>query len=88
MADESRSDVESFSRGMFIGLLIGGAIGLWKAPYSGAETRSRMWRFFSRTSDEAAETARRLQGETVEDAIEQGRAIAHQNRAEAAQAVK
>lgn len=71
----------SLRRGLMLGFMFGGLWGLWKAPRPGVETRSAMWQ-------RIAKPLRKIQGEPIEEAIEQGKAIAHRKRAEHAIEVK
>lgn len=64
-------------RGVVTGFVVGGMVALWNAPQSGAETRRQI-----RARLDAF--LHRMQGETVEDSIEMGKAIAHQKQTSAA----
>ncbi len=70
-------EASTFVLGMMIGFVLGSALGLWMAPRSGSATRSDL-------RMRAQFVAERLQGESIEDSLELGRAIAHQKRAELA----
>lgn len=67
-----------FITGVLGGALVGAVLGLWYAPRSGQETISRLKEAVGMSSRRVSDT---VQGETVEKAIDQGRALAHENRA-------
>jgi gas vesicle protein len=71
-----------------VGFAVGSAVALWMAPRSGAQTRSELRRtgltLRWRAEEGVKSVVERVQGETLEESIEQGKAIAHQRRAERA----
>ncbi len=76
---QNKSD-QALVRGMLTGFVVGGLVALWNMPRSGSETRrlirERLDSLFSR-----------VQGESVEESIEMGKAIAHQNQSERASSI-
>lgn len=78
-------------RGAFLGIIIGGLVALWNAPRSGKETRRRLlgrlmvWRTL--TERQMRSTVEKIQGEPIATAIEQGKAIAHQQKSIAARSL-
>lgn len=77
-------DPSTFRTGVFLGFTIGGLLTIWYAPQSGAETRARL-RFWGRRG--AQEVSERVQGESIEASLQTGKAIAHHNRAQAAEQI-
>ncbi|NDJ86868.1 MAG: YtxH domain-containing protein [Chloroflexi bacterium] len=78
--DKSRDpDVSpSFLKGAFLGLLAGSVAAIWWSPRSGAETRQQIRRRIETIVE-------RFRGESPEEAIEEGKAIAHARKSEHAQ---
>ncbi len=71
----------AFVVGLFLGGLVGAAVGVWKAAQSGAELRQRLLRS---GSGARARVERLLTGERIEDAVAEGKAVAHQRQVELA----
>lgn len=88
---QPENDAPTFVFGMMFGFLIGGVIALWMSPRSGRETRTDIRRnvitLRLRAEESVKQVVDKVQGETVEDSIEQGKAIAHQKKAELAERV-
>jgi gas vesicle protein len=70
-----------FLVGVLAGMLVGGVLAVWYAPQSGQTTRDNLARWFHNQTRMVAE---RVQGESVAQSLETGRAIAHSHRAEQA----
>lgn len=79
-------DKESYTSELVIGLLAGGLAGsvaaLWNAPCAGDELLQRVQGWFQRKADRVSNA---IQGDSIDDALHEGRAIAHQHRAEHAE---
>lgn len=71
----------TFLGGAFFGFLIGGLLALWYAPQSGAQTLAGLREWFGLRGQQARLVVERLQGETIAQSLEKGRALAHQHRA-------
>jgi gas vesicle protein len=84
MAKQNQTD-KALRRGMWWGLVIGGIMGLWNAPQSGFVTRQNIQRVFRWRTRNALE---KVQGEGIEKSIEQGKTIAHQQKAQHANVVQ
>lgn len=85
------NDTPTFVFGMMVGFAVGSIIAVWMAPRSGKQTRQDIRQnvitLRLRAGNSVKQVVDKVQGETVEDSIEQGKAIAHQKRAELADRV-
>jgi gas vesicle protein len=76
---------------MMLGFVAGSLLALWMAPRSGAQTRDDIRRtgltLRVRAEERVKTIMERVQGETLEESIEQGKAIAHQVKAERAEQI-
>ncbi|NDJ75708.1 MAG: YtxH domain-containing protein [Chloroflexi bacterium] len=83
-----KRESRSYNRGFVMGLLISAPLAVWFAPRSGEETRQsllRPWTLLQGQAGRLQQQAGRLgklRGESVEDAIAEGKAIAAQRQAE------
>lgn len=68
LTENKPSYSSEFIFGLMGGGLVGTILGIWYAPSSGRDLLQRL--------------VRRVEGESVEDSIQEGRAIAHRNRAD------
>lgn len=68
-----------FLMGALAGAVVGGLVAMWYAPQSGKQTRQNINDWVQKN------VVARIQGESVADSMETGRAIAHTHRAEQAQ---
>jgi gas vesicle protein len=73
-----QNEVPTFVLGMILGFIAGSIAALWMAPRSGAAVREDL-------RQRVRIVLERVQGESVEETIELGKAIAHQKKADAAQ---
>ena len=71
MSDQDMSG--PFARGAILGFIVSGIVVLWNAPQSGKRTREQLARFFHF-----------VQGQSVEEALDEGKMIAQQNRSDQA----
>jgi gas vesicle protein len=74
----------TFLQGILCGFVLGGALGLYYAPQSGKETLDQMRNVLLGVQGRAARVVERVQGETIEQSLEEGRAMAHRHRAQQA----
>lgn len=74
MSKKTNDMTPSFARGALWGFIIGGIVALWNAPQSGKRTRHQLGRILHI-----------VQGQSVEEALDEGKMIAQQNRANAAE---
>lgn len=85
------NDTPTFVVGMMMGFLLGSILAVWMAPRSGKKTRDdirhNVITLRLRAGNSVKQVVEKVQGETVEDSIEQGKAIAHQKKAELAERV-
>jgi gas vesicle protein len=70
---------------MILGFVVGSITALWMAPRSGNEARQGIK---NRAQSSVRIISDRVQGESVEDSIELGKAIAHQKKADSANTSK
>lgn len=76
---KSDSETPTFVFGMILGFVAGSVAALWMAPRSGTESRQEIK---NRAQSSVRIISDRVQGESVEDSIELGKAIAHQKKAD------
>ncbi|GAB4570531.1 MAG: hypothetical protein Kow0077_04840 [Anaerolineae bacterium] len=69
----------AFETGLVLGGLIGAALGLWYAPRSGENTRKLV---IEQGAGLLASVERAILGERAEDALAEGKALAHQRQIE------
>ncbi len=69
----------AFWVGVVLGGLVGAAIGLWKAPLSGADLRRQL---LQRGSAIGARAGQVVVGERIADAVAEGKAVARQRQLE------
>lgn len=81
MEQQNESYTAELLIGMVAGALIAGALTVWYAPQSGRKTRADIAGWFRGRSTSIVE---KVQGESVAQSLETGRAIAHTHRAEQA----
>ncbi|MBI5929289.1 MAG: YtxH domain-containing protein [Chloroflexi bacterium] len=85
------NDTPTFVFGMMMGFLVGSILAVWMAPRSGKKTRDdirhNVITLRLRAGNSVKQVVEKVQGESVEDSIEQGKAIAHQKKAELADRV-
>ncbi len=88
---EQPNDTPTFVVGMMMGFAVGSALAVWMAPRSGKKTRDDIRQnvitLRLRAGNSVKQVVEKVQGESVEDSIEQGKAIAHQKKAELAEQV-
>jgi gas vesicle protein len=82
MQEKQQQGGGSFVFGLLLGGLIGAAVGIWKAPASGEETRQRL---VQQGTDAVSRAEKAVVGERPEDALAEGRALARQRQQELAQ---
>ena len=76
---QDNSEAPTFVFGMILGFVVGSITALWMAPRSGNEARQGIR---SRAQSSVRIISDRVQGESIEDSIELGKAIAHQKKAD------
>lgn len=85
------NDTPTFVVGMMMGFVVGSVLAVWMAPRSGRKTRDdirhNVITLRLRAGNSVKQVVEKVQGESVEDSIEQGKAIAHQKKAELAEQV-
>ena len=81
MSDVRKRGNGAFATGLLLGGLIGAALGIWKAPRSGAELRQEILAQGGQIRSRA-ESA--VLGERPEDVIAEGKALAQQRQIELA----
>lgn len=88
-AKPEKSYTGEFIFGVLGGLLSGSILALWYAPRSGKETRQQIKEATIVPVQEAVgSVVDRVKGETVEDALNEGRALAHRHRASEAKLIQ
>lgn len=75
---------KTFAQGVILGLVLGGALALWYAPQSGKATLNQVRDWVGQLPRRAEKAAERFQGDTIEQALQEGRALAHRHRAQQA----
>jgi gas vesicle protein len=81
----------SFVTGLIMGFIVSAPVAAWLSPRRGSETRRgivqrgtiirhRVGETLRKPVEQAQEQLEHLKGDSVEDALEEGRAIAAQNR--------
>ncbi len=83
-APQEEAYPETFAQGLLLGLVVGGVLALWYAPQSGKATLNQIRGWFGQLPQQAEKVAERFQGDTIEQALQEGRALAHRHRAKQA----
>ncbi len=92
MSDRNEGDTTSFVTGLLVGLVVSAPVVAWLSPRSGPERRSALTQqttiirrkvadTLRKPVEQAQEQIEKLKGDSVEDALAEGRAIAAQHHA-------